>query len=247
MNILLLRGLMRDVRHWGSFLTDLEAVTKVNRAVGLDLPGVGTEEHRIFYPRLKEVVQDVRSRFKRQEQDRLHEDWAILGFSLGGMIALEWANTYPEDFKKIILMNTSSNNTGKLWQRMKPESMLSVVKIFIEPDARKRETEVIQMVSNLKKSDKTLIEEWVGIAKKSSFSRVTAVNQLVAAAQFKLPSRVQSKTLVLTSRADRMVDYKNSLAIAKRLRADLQVHPSAGHDISVDDPEWCVEKISSWI
>lgn len=247
MNIILLRGLMREARHWGDFPKQLENSNGIGRVVCLDFPGIGTEEKRFFTPVLKEVVRDVRSRFQHREHSHLNEDWAILGFSLGGMVSLEWVKMYPNDFKKIILLNTSASNSGRLWQRLKPESMPKVVKIFLEEDPLKRETQVIEMISNLRKKDAKLIQEWAHIAKTSQFSKITAINQLIAATQFKVPESLTIPSLVLTSRADRMVNYSNSLFIAQRLGSDLCVHPTAGHDLTVDDSDWCLSQITSWL
>ncbi len=247
MNIVLLRGLMREARHWGDFPKQLEACQGVGRVVCLDFPGIGTEEKRFFPPFLKEVVRDLRSRFQHREHENLKQNWAILGFSLGGMAALEWVKMYPNDFKKIILLNTSAANSGKLWQRIKPESMLRVLKIFLEKDPVQREAQVIDMISNLRRRDSKLIQDWAHIAKMSHFSKATAINQLIAASQFKVPESLAITSLVLTSRADRMVNYSNSLYVAKRLGSELHIHPTAGHDLTVDDPEWCLSKIRDWI
>lgn len=245
MNVILLRGLMREARHWGSFPKDLQEAQNVDRVLCLDFPGIGTEEKRIFYPSLTQVVRDLRSRFVQHENNK--QDWAILGFSLGGMAALEWARMYPNDFRKVILLNTSASNVGKLWERVKPQSMVQLLKIFSEKDPLERERKVIEMVSNLRKKDPKIIQEWGEIARTSDFSKLTALNQLAAAAQFKLPERISVPALVLTSRADRMVDYQNSVRIAQKFQATLHVHPTAGHDLTVDDPQWCIEKISSWL
>jgi pimeloyl-ACP methyl ester carboxylesterase len=245
MNIILLRGLMREARHWGQFTKDLQECKNVDKVLCLDFPGIGTEEKRIFYPSLSQVVRDLRSRFVQHENNK--QDWAILGFSLGGMVALEWIQMYPNDFRKVILLNTSASNVGKLWERVKPQSMVQLLKIFFEQDPIERERKVIQMVSNLRNKDPKLVQEWGEIAKTSEFSRFTALNQLAAAAQFKLPERISVPALVLTSRADRMVDYQNSVRIAHKYQAELHIHPTAGHDLTVDDSQWCVEKICSWL
>lgn len=247
MNILLIRGLMREIRHWGDFPELLKKESHAKSVLGLDLPGVGTETHRIFYPYLREVVRDIRSRWIPHKQNQKDPDWVIFGLSLGGMIAMEWSKMFPGDFKKMVVINSSALDSGKLWHRLKPESFLKLVKIVTEGNPQDREKKVMEMVLNLKKQDPKILEEWTSIAKETEFSKKTALSQLAAAAQFRVPSKPTIPTLVLTSRADRMVDYKNSQAIAQRLQAELHVHPTAGHDLPIDDPAWCVEKISNWL
>lgn len=244
MNWLLIRGLVREKEHWGEFPKMLESVGGVKRVLCLDLAGVGTENNRIFLPTIKQAVEDLRSRFKLAHKSK-EEDWGILGISLGGMIAMQWASDYPNDYKKMVIINSSSRELP-FWKRLTPDSIFTIGKTFFEKDVVKRERMIIDMTSNLRKNDPKLIDSWVSIGQKRGFSKLTAVNQLVAAAQFQLPKNISPKMLVLTSRADRMVSFEGSQEIAKKYSAHLEIHPTAGHDIAVDDPQWIIDHISQW-
>jgi predicted alpha/beta hydrolase family esterase len=48
---------------------------------------------------------------------------------------------------------------------------------------------------------------------------------------------------VLASRDDKMVSPKCSEDIARYYNANLIEHPSAGHDLTLDDPSWVTEQI----
>ena len=244
MNWLLLRGLMREVDHWGDFPEKLEASPDVKQVLCLDLPGVGTESARIFLPSIKQALEDIRSRFKNRIQDN-DEEWGIIGISLGGMIAMQWVHDHPYDFKKIVVMNSSSRELP-VWKRLTPISLKMVAESFFEPDIAKREKKIIDMVSNLRKNDLKLIDSWIKIAQRNEFSKITAVNQMLAAAQFKLPPKIKTPMLVLASRADKMVSYECSKMIAEKYTAPIKIHPTAGHDIAVDDSGWVVEQITNW-
>jgi pimeloyl-ACP methyl ester carboxylesterase len=58
---------------------------------------------------------------------------------------------------------------------------------------------------------------------------------------------VTAPVLVLHSAGDRMVAPSCSKRIAAALRARLAVHPSAGHDLTLDDPAWCAAQIDAWL
>lgn len=236
---------MREADHWGEFKEQLESSPGVKRVLCLDLPGVGTENGRIFFPQIKQAVEDLRSRYKNHEHDK-DEEWSILGISLGSMIAMQWVYDYPNDFKKIVVINGSSREFP-IWKRLTPMSIATVLQAFFEKDIAKREKKIIDMTSNLRKNDLKLIDSWIKIAQKNDFSKMTAINQLAAAAQFALPKKIKIPMLVLTSRADRMVSYECSKAIAAKYKAPIKIHPTAGHDIPVDDPSWVVEQISDWV
>ncbi len=244
MNWLLIRGLVRESEHWGEFPKMLEKVEGVKRVVCLDLAGVGTENSRVFLPTVKQAVEDLRSRFQLVRKAK-EEDWGILGISLGGMIAMQWTSDYAKDFKKIVVINSSSRELP-FWKRLTPESLLTVGKVFFEEDTVNREKLIINMTSNLRKTDSKLIDSWVSIAQKRKYSKLTAINQLLAAAQFSLPKNISAEMLVLTSRADKMVSHEGSEEIAKKYKAEIAIHPTAGHDIAVDDPQWIIDQISAW-
>jgi hypothetical protein len=43
-----------------------------------------------------------------------------------------------------------------------------------------------------------------------------------------------------------MVDHACSKAIARKWQTESDFHESAGHDLTLDAPEWTVEKIVAW-
>ena len=244
MNWILIRGLMREADHWGDFPNKLNALSPEDRVICLDLPGVGTESERFFIPHIKQVMEDLRSRFNSKGFE-IGEDWGLLGISLGGMIAMQWAHDYPADFKKLVVINSSARDCSIL-KRLTLPSVKTLLESFVEGDLVKREKKIIDLTSNLRKNDLKLIDSWVKIAQKNRFSKMTAINQLAAAAQFALPSKIKVPMLVLASRADRMVSYECSKQIAGKYNAEIKIHPTAGHDIAVDDANWVVEQIANW-
>jgi esterase/lipase len=142
-------------------------------------------------------------------------------------------------------MNGSSKD-APFWKRLTPNSMAIVWQAFFEKDIAKREKAIIEMTSNLKKNDPQLIDSWIKIAQKNNFSKITAINQLAAAAQFSLPNKIKIPMFVLTSRADRMVNYECSKHIAEKYKVPIKIHPTAGHDIAIDDPNWVIEQVVNW-
>jgi pimeloyl-[acyl-carrier protein] methyl ester esterase len=52
---------------------------------------------------------------------------------------------------------------------------------------------------------------------------------------------------VLASPQDRMVSVNCSRAIAEKWQAPIVEHPTAGHDLSADDPKWLVSEISKFV
>ncbi|MDP1550162.1 MAG: alpha/beta hydrolase, partial [Nitrosomonas sp.] len=70
--------------------------------------------------------------------------------------------------------------------------------------------------------------------------------QFLAAAKFSVTDKPQQPLLVVTSRADRLVDYRCSLKLAQILETDYEQHETAGHDLPLDETEWLAHVIKQW-
>jgi pimeloyl-ACP methyl ester carboxylesterase len=78
-------------------------------------------------------------------------------------------------------------------------------------------------------------------------SRRNVIRQLVAAANYRgAAPTAKIPILVLTSTEDRLVDPACSRALAAHLGAPVREHPTAGHDLPLDDPDWVVDRIREW-
>ncbi len=53
-------------------------------------------------------------------------------------------------------------------------------------------------------------------------------------------------TLVLFSEKDRMVSSACSKAIISKWKTDWAAHPTAGHELTLDDADWVIEKSLAW-
>jgi pimeloyl-[acyl-carrier protein] methyl ester esterase len=238
MNLLLLRGLVREKRYWGKAVKLLEE--KGYNVLCLDLPGLGEHADMEFPWTVRQAYLKIRHEFLEKKQAG---PYSVMSISLGGMIALEWAHQMPSDFERIIVINTSASNVGMPWERLLPKAMKQCLQITKEKDIAKREKIILEMTTNQAYKDALVLAEWAAIAKTSHYTIQTAIRQLAAASQFRAPEKLLIPCLVLASQNDGMVSVDCSVRLAKRLQAEIRIHPTAGHDISVDDPEWVVAQI----
>ena len=110
---ILLRGLVREQRHWGDFPAIFARELGV-RVHTIDIAGAGTQ-HRESCPRsVAGMAEDVRARWLtlRAELERTHgaTRWGLLGVSLGGMIAMAWAAAHPADLQRVVLARALVND-----------------------------------------------------------------------------------------------------------------------------------------
>ncbi len=237
---LLLRGLGRTTEHWLDFPKKLEA--QGYTCVSLDLPGIGSESHKSTPFTISAMTADLRRRMRNH--DWTNNNWGVLGVSLGAMVALDWANRHPKDFSKAVVINTSSRDTGEIWQRLSPFGMYkSLEAIFQSGNSKGKEKAILDMVSNLKNKDLKTLGAMEAIARKHPLSLTNFSKQLIAASRFMAPEKIDIPTLLLASIKDHMVDVRCSKQLAERLQQPIKFHPTAGHDIPLDDPDWVIERV----
>jgi alpha-beta hydrolase superfamily lysophospholipase len=248
MKWLILRGLVREKRHWGDFPVLFESRLKTIDAAAevhcIDLPGFGSEYHRPSPFSISEIVDDLRSRWLVIKKPG--DSWSILAISLGGMVTMNWASRYPQDFEKVVLINSSMAGLSPLFHRMLPRNYPTVISLLLKSDLEEREKSTLGMTTLLKGGElEARAKKHISFAQK--VRKRDAIAQITAAIRFKAPREMKAPLLVLTSKGDTLVSYSCSLAIAKHYQGDLKVHETANHDMSVDAPDWICSSVIEWL
>jgi pimeloyl-ACP methyl ester carboxylesterase len=248
MNWLILRGLVREQRHWGDFKPEFENGLRKRdpeaRVFGLDFAGFGTESERVSPATIDGIVDDLRARWRALDGEG--KEWCLLSVSLGGMVAMNWTSRFPEDFKKLVLINSSVGGLSPLFKRMQPRNIPTILSLFLEDDIRRREERILSITTNLKGDSLTKRADWQGGFAKPVRPRDAAA-QILAAIRFRAPERIRIPVLVLTSKGDTLVHYSCSERIAEHFGAEIRIHESANHDLPTDAPEWVSEQVRAWI
>lgn len=246
MNIVLLRGLVREKAHWGDFINELKESFPGANIITPEIPGVG-EYINIDSPNnFDAMIEFMREKILKDIQG---QDNLLIAMSLGGMIARQWIEKFPNDYSKVVLVNTSFKGINSLFHRLKPISILNFLKIFLTPGTDQRERSIVEMVSNNSTNHERIIKEWIEIQKLRPVKRISFINQIKAALSFSPPlTWPESKALlILTGQKDRLCDYRSSLTLHQKWGGDLKIHPTAGHDLPIDDAPWMIKNIKEWI
>ncbi|MBX3605079.1 MAG: alpha/beta fold hydrolase [Piscinibacter sp.] len=237
----LLRGWTREAGHWGDFPERLRAALPNVQVLTPDLPGCGLRRDEHSPSRVDAIVAACRARLGAAPP--LH----LVGLSLGGMVAAQWAASHPDEVAACVLVNTSMR--GAPAARLRPSAWPALLRIACARDPRAVEAGILALTSNAAPDpgrEQGLVSAWVALREARPVSRGTAWRQLLAAARFALPPPPDGpRRLVLCSAADRLVDVRCSRALAARWNAALQVHPHAGHDLPLDDPDWVIARLRS--
>ena len=244
LNWLLLRGLAREARHWGDFPKILESRLPGTQTFCVDLPGAGTEHERMPSPSVESIMEDTRARFLEAKRPGR---WAILGQSLGGMVAMLWAQRYPEDFERVAVLNTSAANVAGPHHRFGLGALPGGLRSLAARDLETRESFIFDITCTDTTKRTETVASWVQYARERPVRRRALMRQLLAASRVMAPERLDVPILVLASSKDKVASPICSMRLAQRLEAPLHVHPTAGHDLGHDVPHWVADRIGEWI
>ncbi len=254
---ILIRGLARESRHWGNFPQELESVMspqgEITRVDAIDLPGAGRYSEMRSPISISEITEFMRTKFleirerQRREGFKPASTTYLVAISLGGMVAARWLERWPDDFKGCVLINTSFKGFSPLFKRLSPPSYKHFFHILRAKEAVERELNILKMISNRPDIHHQTAQEWAGLYLERPVSLENLTRQLLAASRFSSTLRQPPiPVLVLSSAQDRMVDPSCSKTIADRWHAKFAQHPTAGHDLPLDDGSWVVEQIRAF-
>jgi pimeloyl-ACP methyl ester carboxylesterase len=236
----LLRGLTREAGHWGDFPGRLAAATG-QEVLTPDLPGCGVRHREQAPASVPGLLVAVRRSLAADGPL-----W-LLGLSLGGMIVHEWLRQHPGEVAGAVVINTSLGGISAPWRRLRPAAVVAVLEAALTQDHLRRERRIYSLAS-AGADGEAVATGWAALAGAHPARRSTALRQIFAAATYRAaPPPAPPPVLVLTSAGDRMVDPRCSRAIAGRTRgAELREHPTAGHDLPLDAPDWVAGEIVAW-
>ncbi len=243
---ILLRGLTRERRHWGAFPAQLQAALPGARVIALDLPGNGVLNTLRSPSTVAAMVQPLRAELQRQG---IAPPWQLLAMSLGGMVAIDWAARYPNEIAGAVLINTSAGRMQPFYRRLRPSAWPQLLQAALPGlGAEARERLIARLTSQRLAATPAAPPEWVACRESHPVSRLNTWRQLLAALRFEAPRRPPAvPLLLLASAGDRLVDPRCSRALALAWGTAHAEHPTAGHDLAVDDADWLVQALHDWM
>lgn len=238
-HFVLIRGLLREARHWGNFLERLQHQFPQAKFSTLDIPGNGRLNHLTSPTTIATMTEALRQQLSLQRPIRL------IALSMGGMIAIDWMTRHPNEVAAAVLINTSARPLSPFYHRLRWTSYLQVMKMILQSGVQ-READILSLTSNYHRHDSALLQSWQQWQRQNPVSSVSARNQFWAALQFSITAKPQQPLLIITSSADRLVDYRCSLKLAQVWKTDYKLHEKAGHDLPLDEHAWLAQTIEQW-
>lgn len=244
MNWVFIRGLTRGHSHWGEFSDMFKNFFEGSEITFLDLPGNGFLHHQKSPTSIQKLLDQC---LKNLDPKTLESPRYLLGFSLGGMVSLEWMVQRPGDFDGAVLINTSASNLSPFYRRMRIGNLPRIFKSLFK--GRKDWNSMIwELTTRIAKDREKVLAYWEEQAKKYPVTTLNAVRQLYAASRYRYHGpKPKSPILFLSGRQDKLVHSTCSEKLSHLVEAPLRVHGSAGHDLTLEDPTWVLRTIQDWL
>ena len=244
----LLRGLMREARHWGEFPTLFQDAIGAQHLVTLDFPGNGRLHAQSSATSVTEMANYCHTQLR---QLGYSPPYHVLALSLGAMVAVAWSELYPAELEKMVLINTSMAPYNPFYHRLRPTNYPALIRFLLYRSAVQRESLVLQLTSSLKihsKHKQAILEQWTAYARECPVTRANTLRQLQAAVSYRAAQTVPPiPVLLLAGQQDQLVNVKCSLTLAQHWRCAIRLHPTAGHDLPLDDGDWVTQQVKEWL
>lgn len=242
---ILLRGLTREAGHWGRFPEELRGALADATIAAIDLPGTGALHDMRSPASIEEIATQCRAQARTLD---LRPPYTLVALSLGAMVAVAWAKKYPDEIAAAALINTSLGSHCLPWHRLRPQAWPALLRLLAPAPDAARESIIYRLTSSRPEREAAAVQSWVALRQRHPVAIPNAMRQLWAAVRFRPACRPTStRLLVLASRGDRLVDPDCSRRLAHAWQADHVEHPSAGHDLPLDDGPWLANTIAHWL
>jgi pimeloyl-ACP methyl ester carboxylesterase len=214
----------------------------------VDFPGNGTQCAQTSPRNTAEMANHCRTYLKLQG---LQPPYQILALSLGAMVAVEWSAKYPAEFDRLVLINTSLAPLNPFYHRLRPENYAALFRHLICGSILEREKIILGLTSALQRTPEErelLLKQWELFARECPVSSANILRQLLAAISFRAATTTPPvPLLLLAAQQDKLVNVKCSITLAKRWGSPIKLHPTAGHDLPLDDGEWVARQVGEWM
>jgi pimeloyl-ACP methyl ester carboxylesterase len=224
--VVLLHGFLENKTMWDFYVSEL---SKKNRIITIDLLGHGETESLAYIQTMEEnadMVHDVLSKLRIRKA-------ILVGHSMGGYVALAFAELYPEKMKGLVLLNSTSKEDSPERKKNRDRAIKAVKKDY--------ETFIRLSIANLFSEDNREI-----LAKEIEQVKIhalkTPLQGIVASLEgmkirkdreFLLHTTTYQKLLIL-GKKDPVLNYEENLEQIKNTDVELVTFPD-GHMSSIEN------------
>ncbi|MCL1094296.1 alpha/beta fold hydrolase [Shewanella kaireitica] len=236
---ILVRGLMRDKRHWHDFIESLSAEVM---AFNVDVVAMDSLGNGVFSHEKSPLTITTYARALLEQLEG--NDNNIIGLSMGGMIAIEMARLSPDKVSKVVVINTSAANLSPWFRRFNIYAVIDAYRTRNRDSGLDwSEATALKISSEHLGANLAIAKKWTKLRQENRVRLHNAVRQLWACACFKCCDSLQQPIFVFSGVLDKLVSPDCSQSIADHYRCQLIEFDNAGHDISLDSSAALIEQL----
>lgn len=241
--LVLLHGLQGDLSNFAGLIP---ALAKQHRVLAFDQRGSGWSD-KPAQPYSMALYADDCARL----MDALGIEQAhVLGMSMGGMIAQEFALRHPHRLRALVLGCTTPGGAGA--PKLEGEARQHTYETAdLAPEERARRLAKAGFTEGFLDANPQVLEALIAARRQRPLD-VAALQRRMAAIDghdtYDRLEAIQAPTLVVTGRPDNIIDPDNSRILAQRIaRAKLQILEPAGHLFWMERPRQTLDCVLAFL
>jgi hypothetical protein len=142
----------------------------------------------------------------------------------------------------VTIINCSLKQFSSFYQRLNPTYYRKIISTLFSNNALIQEQVVLSITSNRAEKYDRYLHKFAEFSKHHPVTKKNFFNQLLLASRIKISS-LHVPLKVISAINDRLVSQICSSEIAVNLKGKLVIHPMAGHDLPLDEPEWLAQQL----
>lgn len=201
-------------------LRALRTVQPSARLFLMDLAGAGRQRAVTSPSHVPMLVTDLRERLAQAGIPA--NELSLMGFSLGALVATEWTRAHPHEVAALVLLNPAMRPFTPIVRSTPLTLWPQALKVLLARDAAREPSTGASLATALRHG----LARW-----RYASSRRRPINQV----------------LLLAGQGDPWRDWRVAQRISRAWGAALRMHPQAGHDLLMDDPQWVARAVADWL
>lgn len=229
--LLLLHGFPQDHTLWDTNVPELALHADL---IVPDLLGFGSNAHSAEATTMEAMAEDVKRLLDEREVDKV----VVCGLSMGGYVALAFAERWPERVEALILCNTRSGADTEEAKAGREETAKNALSKGVEVIARGMIPKVLSAHTRNERAD--IVEVVQDMMARQPAEGVAAASRGMAQRPDRtaLLTQLDMPALVITGESDELMPLPTSTAMVEALpQGELIVLPRAGHLSNLEAPQ----------
>lgn len=157
------------------------------------------------------------------------------------MLALKWAEAFPDEIERVVIVNSSLSQLSPIHHRMSFKALFKVLQGLISQDPIFREKTTLDLTVNRKRVRDQYLQMFANFSKEHPVSASNFLRQIYLATQIHVDQKIKVPVSVIVSEQDHFVNPDCSFKMAEFFKVKPIINSNAGHDLPLESPQWLAD------